>query len=1324
MTLKNSAILLLSFILSSCATNGDQGTIAELDKVNVELKDVNIEGGLEKAMQGYQKFLEQTSESDLTPEAIRRLADLKVEKEYGAVLGEEALGSDESSENTQTTSDPKITTKAVSVLDASSGSSKRGGSASGASPIVSSEESEKDFENRSTRQQKSISAAKEEKLQLPKGEAGADLQNAGAEEAIRLYKKLLKKYPMYERNDQVLYQLSRAYEETGQVDEAIQVINRLVKTFPNSRYTDEAEFRRGEYYFTRKKYLDAEDAYEAVLKFGVGTVYYERALYKKGWTFYKQELYDEALILFFTLLDYKVSVGFDFDKTKDDIEKKRIGDTFRVVSLSFSNLGGAESVQEYFRKHGSRGYEDNIYSHLAEFYFSKRRFNDAATTFDTFVKENPFHKKSPHFSMRVIEIYLKGGFPRLVIEAKKQFASTYGIHSEYWSYFNQSEYPEVLGYLKENLIDLGNHYHSLYQKKEFKKDKPKNYTEASHWYREFLKSFPKDEKSAGINYQLADLLLENKDFKHAAIEYERSAYDYPVNEKSSKAAYAAVFAYREYLKKAPIPEIKNVKREIIRTSLRMVDTYPKHEKATIVLGAAADDLYKMRDFVLAVKVGRRLIEEYPQADEKISRGAWLVVAHASYDIEKYSDAELAYIEVLNLTKEGDKSRKPLVDNLAASVYKQGEKAKEKEDYKTAVRHFLRIAELAPSSKIRPTAEYDAAAVLIQVVDLEQAATVLLSFRTSFPGHKLQNDVTKKIAHVYKELRKFTLAAKEFERIATETKDEELIREAMLEAADLYEKAKDTNNSLRIYKQFVVKFPKPLEFALETYYKIAMIYKSNHELSLYRSTLKHIIAVDARAGSERTDRTRYLAAQSSLVIIEPRYEKHIAIRLSSPLKKSLAKKQKSMKSLVASYARLVGYKVADVTAASTFYIAEIYGDFGRALLESEKPKNLSTVELEEFDLMVEEQAYPFEERAISTHEKNIELLTIGIYSPWIDRSIEILAKLIPGRYGKPEASTSYITKIDNYIYLYPRAAREESSTGYIRKLDFYRHTSQNARDKHQKLSTGAAISIQEEVVNGHTDANETLKNIENSGQPEVDSAVPDAGLGQAGDGEADSDPVSAGDAETLNVNAEVPLKKNTLEDAPVELNVEKPILEDNSPATDANEISVTSDPISTGNAGATSENTEVLLRENALEDVPTELNVEKPIPEENLPTTDGNEISVTSDPIGVGNEGATSEKVDVPLKENEFEDAPAEINAEKPIQEESLPTTDASISPATSDSVSIGNTEATNGNVDVPPKENELEDVPTELNVENPIQEENLTTTEASEIPATSTEKVN
>src|SRR3990172_11610392 len=74
-------------MLAACASvsDRDRNTIAMLRNVQTEIKEEKIEGGLEKAMLSYQRFLEDTPDSALTPEAIRRLADLKIEKEYGTL---------------------------------------------------------------------------------------------------------------------------------------------------------------------------------------------------------------------------------------------------------------------------------------------------------------------------------------------------------------------------------------------------------------------------------------------------------------------------------------------------------------------------------------------------------------------------------------------------------------------------------------------------------------------------------------------------------------------------------------------------------------------------------------------------------------------------------------------------------------------------------------------------------------------------------------------------------------------------------------------------------------------------------------------------------------------------------------------------------------------------------------------------------------------------------------------------------------------------------------------------------------------------------------
>ena len=70
-------------VLAACSSAPPKDTLATLNNVQPDLQDVKVEGGLDTAMQSYQRFLEETPETQRTPEAMRRLADLKIEKEYG-----------------------------------------------------------------------------------------------------------------------------------------------------------------------------------------------------------------------------------------------------------------------------------------------------------------------------------------------------------------------------------------------------------------------------------------------------------------------------------------------------------------------------------------------------------------------------------------------------------------------------------------------------------------------------------------------------------------------------------------------------------------------------------------------------------------------------------------------------------------------------------------------------------------------------------------------------------------------------------------------------------------------------------------------------------------------------------------------------------------------------------------------------------------------------------------------------------------------------------------------------------------------------------------
>ena len=985
--------------LAACSTSvTQQGTLAELEQVDADLNDVYLEDSLERAAQSYRRYLDETSESARTPEAMRRLADLQIEQAYGVIgTGDVVeMAAPESAAGTGAI----VTQRDVT-----------------AAPREPSE-SDLEFEERALSREEFLVQSTDYRDEL----LGADGEPipAGPREAIRTYQQILDTYPDFERNDKVLYQMSRAYDEIGQPDEAMEVMNRLVRDYPYSKHIDEVQFRRGEYYFVRKKFIDAEGAYGAVISLGPSSQYYELALYKKGWALYKQYFYDEALDNFVAMLDHRENIGFDFDALDEDDDEHRVTDTFRVISLSFSNMGGSEVVDDYFSVKGRRNYADKIYHNLAEFYFEKLRFEDAAAVYKSFIDLNPWHKVSPHFAMRVVEIYGEAGFPKLVVESKKDFATRYALDSSYWDHIDVNESPEVVQFLKTNLTDLAGHYHALYQDEALEDEKPGNFVEADRWYRQLLGSFPGDPDTPGINYQLADLLLENEDFIDAANEYERTAYGYDAHDKSSAAGYAAVYAYRQELKVATGARQRDVKDATVESSLRFAETFPEHEEAPVVLGAAADDLYEMKDFARAIESGHKLVERYPAADRDLRRSAWAVIAHSSIDTAAYPDAEAAYTNVLELTDSDDESRPSIVDGLAAAIYKQGEQANLLEDYRAAAEHFLRVKTLAPTSSIRSASEYDAAAALMKLQDWSMASGVLEEFRVSHPDHELSADATKQLAFIYREDGQTARSAAEHERIAAEATDPELGREALLTAAELYDEVHVVDDAVRVYEQYVDAYPRPLDIAMETRNRLAEIYHEQMDYQNYFDELNEMIEADGNAGPDRSDRSRFLASKAALVLAERQYEQFARLELKQPFEESLALKQQSMDKTLATLETLVEYEVADVTAAATYYIAEVYLNFSASLLESERPEGLTQAELNSYDLVIEEEAYPFEEQGITVHEENFELLAAGIYNPWVQKSLDSLAGLMPGRYAKNESSEGFVGAVEVYAYRMPIA----------------------------------------------------------------------------------------------------------------------------------------------------------------------------------------------------------------------------------------------------------------------------------------------------------------
>jgi len=835
--------------------------------------------------------------------------------------------------------------------------------------------------------------------EVPGAAAGA----AETRTAIELYSRLLDSHPDYDRADVVLYQLGRAWEAEGEPERALARLDQLVTRFPGSVHYVESQFRRGEILFSAQRWRESEQAYAAVISAGSGTEFFDQALYKHGWTLFKQSATEQSAQSFMVLLDRLLLTPDAPDGVRpleslSRADRELVADTFRALSIQFAGLDGSKTLGEAVDAHGDPAYAWMLYDSLGGLMVEKERFTDAADAFHGFVRRSPVHSRAPQMQDRAIDAYLKGGFVDLAFEAKKEFVELYAFESPFWATRERASAPLVVAQLKSHLKDVAQYQYALAQSSGAAAD----YAAAAASYRQYLSSFPDDPELAASNFMLADLLFESSDYGQAKVEYERTAYDYPRHARSAEAGYAALVSYDKEETRLSGDAKADWHQASIESALRFAEAFPQHPEAGRVRLRAAQQLFNLGDYGRASMVAKQsTTNDLPLEPDEL-RTAWNIVADAAFELGQFSEAESAYRQVLSRTPADAESRQDMSERLVASIYKQGEAKQAAGDTDAAVADFLRIGPLAPASPIRATAEYDAAALLIREKQWDRAIPVLEAFRRDHPDHPLAASVPQNLALAYSEAGRPLQAAPEFEGIADNAAETpEVRRAALVEAANLYEQGGDKAAAAAAWERFIERYPDPLDEANAVRLKLADMARDTGDTARRARWLEALVEADASAGVARTDSSKLLAARAALELAAPEKAGFESIKLSAPLARTLKSKRAALERALKAYQKAADYGVAEVTTAATFATAELYRRLAEDLMASERPANLDADELEQYEILLEEQAYPFEERAIELHESNVARAREGLYDESIKASFAALASLSPGRYGRVE-----------------------------------------------------------------------------------------------------------------------------------------------------------------------------------------------------------------------------------------------------------------------------------------------------------------------------------
>lgn len=825
------------------------------------------------------------------------------------------------------------------------------------------------------------------------GDGSDNYQNA-----INLYESLLKSNPKDRRADWVSYQLSRAYEQNGDLEGAVLTLQRLLKNYPRSQYVTESRFRIGEMSYSLRQFSQAENAYRMVLRDGRVTPYYDKSIYKLGWSLFKQERYRDALDQFFFALRLLPLVYGEDDRIQlvglTQLERDLLQDIFRAINLSFSYLKGPESLAQYFQRNPDARLEYEMFHRLGDYYMAADRVEDAADTYALYVKRNGISPRAAQMQLLRVDVYVKAGFSQQSLQAREVFIERFASSQRFWDSLSMRERKVQGERVRRILIDLSEFYHSRAQKRK----KPRDFVVATRWYETLVRMFP-GEHTARQQLLLAELYYSQARYQQAILYFEKVAYDLPRDEKSSDAGYSALLAHEKLIAAQSTRKAERM-ADYVKSAYRFLSWFESDKRVLSVRATTSERLFKLERYDEAVHQAKLIIAKGDGISDKEFVSAHMIIGHVAFDKEDFVAAERSY----NLVLSKKIDRRLSVDikrKLSVSSFKIAERLRMRGDTDSAAAAFVKASNVSSDKVIRSRALFDAAVVYVNSDQWQKALPLLEKYyRTDKDGENVQS-VLENMIRAYQTIKNPLKAADTMLLLAERPLSVGRKRELFWEASQIYKSEDRLNLSVSALNKYIKTYSSPTSQSIEAQYEVALIQHRQNKIRERDRSYQKILRSAKGKVIKDIERVRTIASEAAFVLAEKKFSAYQKLSLTLPLKRSLSKKKKAMDDALKAYEQVSSFAIADYTTAATHRVAQIYADLGRSVMSSARPKGLNSEELEMYSLQLEEQAFPFEEKAIEIFEVNARRLGDGIYDDWIGKSLGALAQMNPARYARQE-----------------------------------------------------------------------------------------------------------------------------------------------------------------------------------------------------------------------------------------------------------------------------------------------------------------------------------
>lgn len=812
-------------------------------------------------------------------------------------------------------------------------------------------------------------------------------QVASLQKTIVLFNKALAEYPNANDNDQTLYKLAQTYDKLARDDESLDALRRLTEQFPSSVHYPEAQFRIGEYAFITEDYLNAEIAYSEVIFSGSAHPLYEQALMKRGWSRYKQRLHPEAVEDFTFAIKHREFASYVTLGTKD---KDDFNEYFRALALAAKSLPNLKQLDDLFSEPDQQPYIYQTYLVISNLLLTEKRYPQASQVINNFINTYPSAIEVPDALLQSLHILRISGQTAQYATAMESFYQLYHLDSIFWNSRKASaSYQHVKESMRDNILLIADAQQSEYRRSKNMND----LTQAEKWYQRYLAQYAAHARQDKVYVAYGELLAMRGRNAEALALFENAAYDGDIL-LDKDAAYATI-ELTDKLYKAE-PNNKQWLEKHLAYSVQSARLYVTEDRYHKVSLHAVELAYKNQRYQDAINLTDDL-------SGNLSRSAQLdasyIKALALLKLNRAADAEMILTEFTKQTTTPEERTK-FQEAQALAIYQQGKNEVAAQNNEKAIAQYVRIAQQLSQTSIAADALYEAATLSIDNELWPTAAATIELFQKNYVSHSRYADTTRQLSTVYLKLGQSDRAALVFEKISTQDSDKSVQMAALWQAAELYESKNKIDDAIRAYLSYANTYSSPYPQYLESMNKLTDLYSKKRDQKSSEEWRNKIVSIDKKTiANYKTDRTSFIAAQAALELAKSQQAKFANVQLREPLAQRLREKKQFMQEAINLYGVASSYRVATITTESTYAIGDIYQNFSKALLTSERPANLSADELEQYNILLEDQAFPFEEKAIEFHEINIARSIDSTDNKWIKESFGSLKILFPSRYSR-------------------------------------------------------------------------------------------------------------------------------------------------------------------------------------------------------------------------------------------------------------------------------------------------------------------------------------